>query len=97
MFKDLTDDTLLVKVQWLLVCFWENTTLCEFLVHDLADGAVGTVSTNDQVARVRGLVHTRHRHIRRRLGDINHALAGRQLMCGNLGQQELMKIRPGRL
>lgn len=80
----LTDDALLVKMQGLLVDLWKETSLLELLVHDLAHGAIGSIGTNDQMADIRRLVHTCYCHLRLGLCNIDHPLARRQPIGGDL-------------
>lgn len=80
----LTDDALLVEMQGLLVDLWKETSLLELLIHDLAYGAIGSIGTNDQMADIRRLVHTGHRHFRWGLCNVDHPLARRQPIGGDL-------------
>lgn len=90
----LTNNALLVKVQWSLVGLGQLAIGFEFLVHELADGAVRAVGADDQMAHVGGLVHAGHHHLRGTFCDIDHSLASGQLLRRDFGQQKLVEIRP---
>lgn len=90
----LTNNALLVKVQWPLVGLWQLAVGFEFLVHELTGGAVRAVGADDQMAHIGGLVHAGHDHLRGTFRNIDHSLAGGQLLGRDLGQEKLVEIGP---